>query len=114
MLKRNIYAIFTAMSILNIVVVPIFSIFPFQWALLLAALLVNRFTKISSIRCISIFIILLSCTSIVVMDILGCLFFLSHNVYLCFLLVFFSIFSIVNVVISVRLLIDKLVEFANK
>ena len=40
--------------------------------------------------------------------------FLSHNVYLCFLLVFFSIFSIVNVVISVRLLIDKLVEFANK
>ena len=104
MLKRNIYAIFTAMSILNIVVVPITSIFPFQWALLLAALLVNRFTKISSIRCISIFIILLSCTSIVVTDILGCLFFF----------LFFSIFSIVNVVISVRLLIDKLVEFANK
>ena len=113
MLKKNIYAIFTAMSILNIVVVPITSIFPFQWALLLAALLVNRFTKISSIRCISIFIILLSCTSIVVMDILGCLF-LSHNVYLCFLLVFFSIFPIVNVVISVRLLIGVLVEFANK
>ena len=114
MLKKNIYAIFTAMSILNIVVVPITSIFPFQWALLLAALLVNRFTKISSIRCISIFIILLSCTSIVVMDILGCLFFFSHNVYLCFLLVFFSIFPIVNVVISVRLLIGLLVEFVNK
>ena len=102
MLKKNIYTIFTAMSILNIVVVPITSIFPFQWALLLAALLVNRFTKISSIRCISIFIILLSCTSIVVMDILGCLFF-SHNV-----------FPIVNVVISVRLLVGLLVEFANK
>ena len=113
MLKKNIYTIFTAMSILNIVVVPGASLFSFQWALLLAALLVNRFTKISSIRCISIFIILLSCTSIVVMDILGCLFF-SHNVYLCFLLVFFSIFPIVNVVISVRLLVGLLVEFANK
>ena len=114
MLKRNIYAIFTAMSILNIVVVPITAMFPFQGALLLAALLINRFTKKSSIRCISIFIILLSCTSIVVMDIRGCLFFLSHNVYLYLLLIFFSIFSIVNVVISVRLLIDKLVEFANE
>ena len=48
------------------------------------------------------------------MDILGYLFFFSHNVYLCFLLVFFSIFPIVNVVISVRLLIGVLVEFANK
>lgn len=111
--KKNVYAILTAMSILNIVVVPGTSLFPFQWALLLAALLVNIFAKKSGIRCFTIIVILLSCVSIAVMDCLGCLLF-SHDVFLCMLLAFFSVFSVLNVVISVRLLIDILVEFANR
>ena len=113
MLNKYIYAFFTAMSILNIAVVPVTTLFHYQWALLLGTLLVYIFANKSSIRCFTIIVILLSSVSTVVMDILGCLF-LSNDVFLCCSLVFFSVFSIVNVVISIRLLIDLLVEFAHK
>jgi len=112
-LSRNTNIVLTLIVILNIIVFPSCSFFPFQWTILLGAILVNIFVKKAIIRSITMIIILLSSVSMLFMDIIGCLFF-SQNVLYCILLYVFAIVSILNVLVSVKLLIDDLASISQK
>lgn len=110
-LSRMMYLIFTMIALLNIVVFPSISLFPFMWIPLLGAMVINIFINKNLIRCITIIVILLLSVYILVMDLIGCLFFIQNN-YLCYSFVIFSFFSFLNVLVSVKLLIDELIIFS--
>ena len=82
---------------------PCLSLFPFQWALILGALFINTFTNKMPLKCITVIIILLSSVAVFFMDIVGSLFF-NQNVWLLHL----YLFSILNMLVSVKILIDML------
>ena len=105
------YLIFTMIVLLNIVVFPSISLFPFMWIPLLGTMVINIFINNNLIRCITIIVILLLSVYILVMDLIGCLFFIQNN-YLCYSFVIFSFFSFLNVLVSVKLLIDELIIFS--
>lgn len=107
---RSIYTALSLIVALNIIAFPSLSLFPFQWALLLGSLLVNILINKTLLKCIAVIIILLLSVTMLFMDIIGCLFF-TQNV---FLLSFFSFFSILNILVSVKLLIDGLTSFSIK
>ena len=65
--------------------------------------MINIFINNNLIRCITIIVILLLSVYILVMDLIGCLFFIQNN-YLCYSFVIFSFFSFLNVLVSVKLL----------
>ena len=110
MLCRNTYIVITLIVILNIIVFPGLSLFPFQWAILLGALLANIFIKKAILKCITVIIILLLSGAVLFMDIIGCLF-LPQHVFYCALISVLALFSILNVVLSVKLLIDDFASF---
>lgn len=110
MLYRSVYIAITLIVVLNNIVFPSLSLFPFQWTLLLVSLLVYILINKISLKCIAVIIILLLSGTMLFMDILGCLFF-TQNV---FGLYFFSFSSFLNVLVSVKLLIDELTLFSIK
>lgn len=110
-LSRMMYLIFTMIALLNIVVFPSISLFPFMWIPLLGTMVINIFINKNLIRCITIIVILLLSVYILVMDLIGCLF-LMQNKYLFYSFVIFSFFSFLNVLVSVKLLIDELIIFS--
>ena len=103
--------IFTIIVLLNIVVVPIISLFPFMYISLLGVLVIHIFINKHWIRCITTMAILLLSVYILVMDLIGCLF-LMQNKYLFYSLVIFSICSLLNVFFSVKLFINELIIFS--
>ena len=110
-LSRMMYLIFTMIALLNIVVFQSISLFPFMWIPLLGAMVINIFINKNLIRCITIIVILLLSVYILVMDLIGCLFFIQNN-YLFYSLVIFSICSLLNVFFSVKLFINELIIFS--
>lgn len=68
------------------------------------ALFINTFTNKMPLKCITVIIILLSSVAVFFMDIVGSLFF-NQNVWLLSSL---SFFSILNMLVSVKILIDIL------
>jgi hypothetical protein len=70
----------------------------------LGALFINTFTNKMPLKCITVIIILLSSVAVFFMDIVGSLFF-NQNVWLLSSL---SFFSILNMLVSVKILIDML------
>ncbi len=108
--RRSIFIATTLIVGLNIIVFPSLSLFPFQWALLFGALVVNVLINKTLLKCTAVIIILLLSLAMLFMDIIGCLFF-TQNV---FLLSLFSFFSILNLVVSVKILIDGLWLFSLK
>jgi len=101
---RYIYITLTLIVVLNVIAFPCLSLFPFQWALILGALFINTFTNKMPLKCITVIIILLSSVAVFFMDIVGSLFF-NQNVWLLSSL---SFFSILNMLVSVKILIDIL------
>lgn len=104
MICRYIYITLTLIVGLNVIAFPCLSLFPFQWALILGALFINTFTSKMPLKCITVIIILLSSVAVFFMDIVGSLFF-NQNVWLLSSL---SFFSILNMLVSVKILIDML------
>lgn len=98
MICRYIYITLTLIVVSNVIAFPCLSLFPFQWALILGALF------IMPLKCITVIIILLSSVAVFFMDIVGSLFF-NQNVWLLSSL---SFFSILNMLVSVKILIDML------
>ena len=101
---RYIYITLTLIVGLNVIAFPCLSLFPFQWALILGALFINTFTNKMPLKCITVIIILLSSVAVFFMDIVGSLFF-NQNVWLLSSL---SFFSILNILVSVKILIEML------
>lgn len=104
MICRYIYITLTLIVVSNVIAFPCLSLFPFQWALILGALFINTFTNKMPLKCITVIIILLSSVAVFFMDIVGSLFF-NQNVWLLSSL---SFFSILNMLVSVKILIDML------